>query len=1495
MITAVPVAVVELGGPDVSPVGTATATHGGTDVDDFEDGDITVETSGWTGWTGDTGSFAAHSSDPIKGSNSGKLSASSNTVIVNTSADSSQTDTRVGARLRVSKDTDAAGDSVNFRVLSSGSRIAQVSFSDDDDRIEVFDGTNTVYTGENWVPGLAYSFELRNIDFSANTYELYINNENVGTYDFVNNANSFDEIEVRNKAGATSRDVFVDDVETGGSNYPSDKFSGGVLDDFEDNDKDVETTGWEGYFEDTGALSTSSDALHGDHSGVLTSNSDTKSVSVMSESGDHAADRIAFALNISKDTGNNGDGVQVYIQENESNRFFIHFEDSSEDIHVNGDPSAGTGTDTGWDWRPKITYHIEFRDINWSADTFDVHINGKRVLDDQSFSSSADGFDELKILTDSSNAAASRDVKLDNIEINNTAFSQPSYTTAQTEDFEDGDLSVETDGWGPEWYGDTGSLSTQSTISLEGTTSANLSASNELVSAKAYAISEVSVGEISARIRIGSDVGNTEDETILYVQGEGSGTGIFWINFEDGSNNISVNGDLSEGTGTDTGETWQPGTEYHIEFKNIDWSADTFDLWINGSKILDGQSFDSSATGFYKIRLDTRTASSAGSRDVTLDDINAGSCASDCDFTPAGSATSSTTVSGTVVNQNGDPIADATVQVWGVDYDQITPDAGETDRERALQLIEDAENKTPTEWLDQKDLNFQLQMRPGVPDRGSGHFETAESLYAAVHKIEDWKHSEFASGAKDNPTLNPKEGEGPLLSVSASRGETVTVALSVWNPQEGGLRNSFSPVKNDLPGEPVESSIVVETLVAADDSVGDMETTKTQIECNFVGCDWDSAFVEIELTPGFYRVYPEGHEETAYVIKVGNPIELIVEDLEDEFGNVLDQPSNVRDNLDSGKFTKTTTTTDSDGSFSVTVGSSVKTVAIQAYKAPDVAVNDSSLTYEETIDEFDNAFDPETCNELTRLGSIYSPSEVKRVDPPATDIDVEVVETTYPSYASDLESLACQSEERLKEMLNETLIEALGPFLDRIENVDRTDLENVHQTLRELYERNRELRDRIDELEDEITEESDDLTRSELEDVIDELYQAVEELGDQLEAEVEEDVGNDTITQRWTFASDIDDEETTVFIHWSNGSTTTLTTESEHLYVNKRAGLGDQVVLDEYPINDSDPSSLTFELLAVGEDEGKIGRERNTIRNPQFDGDVPSLDSIEVTSIEPGPNDKVDIELHPEDPADFDSIVSATVHDPDGDELTTDNVSSDGLSTGFRTDGAGVHHISITFNNSDGDEFTETFRLTADSHSDNRPPSAQIRSGPTGKYLLVGDGLESGTFDVSSDGEITVALQISEDVDTPGTVQVYLRSLETGSKLDATIRLVRGSSERSVSSQIGVILHVGPISEKATLYREDTEALPRGGSNDVGEVDSRGNGTTIQSFTESDGAVSITVENDPGLLDRALYQIRLASIPFISTSIAPARIAADLASALTAVIPPVWGRTGVTA
>lgn len=1417
-----PAAVLELGGPNVSPVGTAAAD--------------TAKPSGWDGWFGDTGSLT-----------DGQLTADSSTEDVWINRTSSNNETRVGMQYEVSSRSGNSGDANQFQLLEDGSIVAGVEFSGDG-IVRAIDGAGRSTTSKQWQGGITYAVEFRNIDWQNDTYEIWIDGDNAGTFSFRTSVSDFDRIQIQadTSSSSTKETVTFSDIRVGGSLFTHDKFSGGSWKSFEDGDTSVTANGWAGWYGNSSSINITE--VESSSVGELTANGSDQIINAWSSSGNHTPSNISAQFQVSTDSAGSADDYWFEIFHSGNRVMWVYFSIDSNILTV---VDGGSTTDAGIDWHPNITYTIELKNINYTSNTYEVWVSGEKT-GSYSFDNAASGIDRLRIRNLDTGTANNKTLYFNDIRFDGSPRNEPSYQTGTIGD-----------GW-MGWYG------VGDDISQPPNSSIDLDTDSSTETANAYSTGgSINISTVSATIELSLDTETSSDDDRFWIYD--SGNQVLGVEFL-GTGTIRT----IDGTGFSSIGTWSNDTAYDIKYE-IDWSNDTYEVFIDGTS-QGSYSFEGSHSNFTEVRLHSESNSGGGTKTMSVSSIRAGSCTTNCEITTfvggLASASSGNTVSGTVENQNGDAVKNATVQVWGVDETLVTTEAGQTPEEAIQEEIQAAKNKTPEEWTMQMESDFHLT---GT----NGHFASQDTRYVAVHRLTDWKHSAITDSVKNDPSL-----QSPILSVDAARGETVTLALSVWDPDKFELGNSVSSVSNDLPGEPVEGQIVVETVVATD-SVGTIQTTETVRDCGFIGCDWSEIFVEIELTPGFYRVYPKGNEGAAYFIKVGNPVEIIVDDLNNELNQLTGQASDVAQDVSSGLFVKKTTTTDASGSFSIDVGPNIKTVAIQAYKAEGIDVSDpSQLDYQTIVEEYADSFDPSTCTQNSELGSVYLPSAVQTVDPPDSDVTVTVREVSFPSY-SNLNSLACKSEERLKQLLNETLTEALSMFQQRLEDIDTGELEKIYNELAALYEQNQELEERVNELLAERTGQDtvevivneSDATEEQLRDRIASLEEGISQLRSELEGSVETEVDNSTISQIYSVDGDINADAVTLLLHYSNGTTETVTTDSEYLSVNKRPGLSDQVILEEYPIGETDPATLTTELLVAEEETGAIGRVRDTIRNPHFDNEIPTLDSIAVSSLEPGPDEQVSIDIDPEDPTVFDSITDVTVIGPDG-EITTDSVSANGQETGFRTDGAGLYHVKLTFNNTEGDTFVETFRLSAGDFDDARPASVQIRTGSTGRWLLVGDGLEGGTIDVGENGrQIAISAQIAQGDDAPGSVHVYTHGIDTGAETVTTVKLTRGSNGDSIQKQLGVVIHTDQLSEDAVLYREDpTNPLPRDGSNQHGVVDPRSNGTTIQTYTEGDGTVTVVTNTEPGTLEEIFYELRLQGVPLPSFATA-GLLVAELASA----------------
>jgi hypothetical protein len=177
--------------------------------------------------------------------------------------------------------------------------------------------------------------------------------------------------------------------------------------------------------------------------------------------------------------------------------------------------------------------------------------------------------------------------------------------------------------------------------------------------------------------------------------------------------------------------------------------------------------------------------------------------------------------------------------------------------------------------------------------------------------------------------------------------------------------------------------------------------------------------------------------------------------------------------------------------------------------------------------------------------------------------------------------------------------------------VNREELERLTRELEALREQNQRLRDRVT---DPDYTDPGDATDAELRTRIQELQQALTELRDTIEHDPPEtDVGQETLSASFPFDADLAPENVLVRMHYSNGTTRTLSTDSEHVRIDSSMVGQDEVVVENYPLPASDVALANVEV-DVATEEG-IGNAETRIRIPAFDGTVPKLDAVEVATL----------------------------------------------------------------------------------------------------------------------------------------------------------------------------------------------------------------------------------------------------------------------------------------
>ncbi len=778
-------------------------------------------------------------------------------------------------------------------------------------------------------------------------------------------------------------------------------------------------------------------------------------------------------------------------------------------------------------------------------------------------------------------------------------------------------------------------------------------------------------------------------------------------------------------------------------------------------------------------------------------------------------------VSGTVKNQNDQPVENATVTVTGIDREELDADADELDAE-AEKILNKLEDPTPPNWSVDRTLTG-----------SDGLFTEAEGKYVAAHPKEDWGLARY--------TDEPKLGN-PHVQLPANE----EIALSVWDPDEGGLVQDG--VESDLPGGvDDDTDIVVESI---DHEGGTVDTrtieTDTTYDVGLVGGEHDLATTE--LPAGFYRVYPEGSPESSYVIVVGDPDKLantIRGDLKDEAGDLTAQAERVRELKDRDVLKEYTTTTDENGSFSVDVPHSVSRVSVQAHKTPPGMDEDPQNASLQDVRDYYAVTDYN--------GSYVMPAEAGTHSVPASDITVDTVETEAPQFA-DLGRYSNATEAFRAMLENMSYSELPSSLQQRLDEQDREQLEETANELQRLTNENSELESRVEELTDRDLEEIEinDSSDEELREQIQAQQQAINELRSTIETrDSNAEISDGKATAWMTFQEDLSKDQVRVVAQFQNG--TSREVPNEYLTLDQSAGTvvgegGTKITVEEYPIGDADGVKFDYQVAS----SNGIGKGSTSAIGP--DADSIGLDAISLSTLRPGPDEQVDVTLVGDDETQISNITDVRAVSPDGEELDT---STEGADTAtFTTDGEGRHYVEVEFETASGEEGTLTHRIAAGESDRAMPPGIRVKDTPFGTLAVVGDGYESGAVEVSNGGQnIDVTAQVGADEDAPARTHIYAHGADLPPTSTLSVDIVRGDQQRAVQRHVEVTAHLPAIrSEKATFYRGD-DALPREGEGKLADVSTSSDETTIVTVTDARGSLELKTNSNPGFLERGEWWI----------------------------------------
>lgn len=1037
--------------------------------------------------------------------------------------------------------------------------------------------------------------------------------------------------------------------------------------------------------------------------------------------------------------------------------------------------------------------------------------------------------------------------------INTLPVGEAAAANTTIDDFEDGQAD---DDW-------TTSMNISSTVVADGSFAGSLTAGATTKSAE-RSFTGGSYSNISIKFRT-TGFGSDKFKPSIMLQ-SGSSDIVTDLNINQ-SGNVTV----YDGTYHVTDLQLETGSYYTIRFEEIDYGANTYNVSVyDGSTKLGEAGPFSFRTATSSV--DYLTVDAAPSQTTYYDTIEA-------DVKPPGAGGGPSDLSGhveacPVSNPNCDnPTAldNATVEIYAVDRSQITAKKGQTKIERGKELLRQAR-----QW-NLSDLGWEPGFNPAQ------NMSTRDTKIVLAHRPDQWERENIfmarthsgTVGFQADPTLG-----NPVLRVPSGE----PVILSLWNPHEEGLVENG--VDADInPGVLTYGTVVVEELSMTGEVTQRLnKTTLAQFETGVP--QKDISYARLNLNDGFYRVYPESEGRAAgYVIAVGDPqgmAEMFRKDLRDRAGDRVQRGKDLVDKLSQNKFTRVTITANEtrtrngevvEGWFSHNFSdSNLVVVGVQAYRMDGTELPTVSNPSPDDMVDRVQATDYN--------GSVYF-GPAKTYDVPSRNITVETVEVPRPKFGN-ISDIQAWWEWFRGQLGNESYLGLAAALQNPPDEFVRDEFEQTRNQTADVVCSDTQAAQRYEELTgrecDQILNTNPgDLTNQDLRDQLQNLTEVLENTTNSVPTNPPQtSTGENTVTSVFGFGANLQEDAVSVIAHWPNGTSTAIAPASEGGYwrVENNVG-GDDVVISEFPLGETDPAAVEFEVTVAGSDlagtptdESGIGNAREGVRNPTFGERMPGLSSIAFNTLRPGPSDQVRLTVHAADQSTFRQITSATVWGPDGFKRNATLSGSKQVS--FSTNQSGVYDIELKIEDTNGNTWSVVERIRAGERDLPMPEGIRTGSAPgTGVYALVGDGFSGGDVQVSQNGQqVTVVGVIAQDADAPEEVHVYTSGLSLGGGTDTTVRVLRGESRQTVQKQIPLVVHGPSIPDGSTVYQAGNQPITREGTAH-GVLSDGKEGTNIETLLGADGSTTISVNTNPGLLEQALWTLRTESpvnVPFVILS-----------------------------
>ena len=807
---------------------------------------------------------------------------------------------------------------------------------------------------------------------------------------------------------------------------------------------------------------------------------------------------------------------------------------------------------------------------------------------------------------------------------------------------------------------------------------------------------------------------------------------------------------------------------------------------------------------------------------------------------------------GTVRDQSGAAVANATVELWLMDDANTTTDAGETVEDAQEETIETISRSVPRDLYD-PDVDLV---------KGATYANTAEKQ-VLVHPVNAW-YDEATPLSFNDPAPGGTVGAGlgsPMLQIEPN----TPYAVSIWDRTKQPVLEDGVDEKIN-PGVSSSGTVVVEQVGPGNDTVDRFtENTTDQVRAGsgpgFIVKKHE--YSEVSLPEGYYRLRAQ-NGTVVTILRVGSPEQIprrIRPDLDNAENQTSAIASEVNNKLDNGEMKRVTVSTNETGYFNYSsVPSGTSTVAITVFDGQGLTDGIS----DPTVSDLQTQIDRQDYN-----GSITLSTSPEIVNPPDRNVSITVTEVNNPSLG-DLAGYFDQLS-WVRDLVNEEAFAGLSHlFTEPLDSTPKEDLLESRNKLRDTVLANEDMRAAWEEIAAERGIETDlfasDLSKAELKEQLDALLLATSRGQNTIPTD-EPTVDTSPITGGGTNVNvnvELDEtvnktgNATNVVCQQPNGSTRWVNQDN----VSVDNGLtGSEIQIQETLANST--AACNYVITAPGEDGG-TARETVNVKNPAFEGEVPELDSINLNTQRPGPDEEVRVDVTPSETSSFQSLQGATVYGPDGSEINS-SISSGVVS--FRTAGAGSHLIKL--NVTDGERsYVESIRVKGGESSVNYPASVRVHNGVLGRTVVASDGVEAGRISVEDGGSSARITAEVPEGDVPGSIHVHARDL-TGTDQELTVAVVSAEDGSRVTPATQIKLHVPRLEDDAHV-RVNGHPITEEGTK-WGKRESFSDSSLITTNLR-DGTVSASINNNPSLIDEIAWRGALLAerLPFAITT--PVRV-----------------------